>query len=248
MRRSDLAQLCASLKLYGFADALAEQFKSKTAKAMPFETRLLELLEAQLAFVTDRRINNLRKRANLRWPHASVSSIDYTLHPKLLPSVLESLAACHWIEHHQHVILQGATGTGKTFIACALAQQAILQEIPVLYVRYPDLVLQLLAAQGQGELDKLRRKLNKAMLLVIDDWGVAGLGDAARHLLFELVETRDQNASLLITSQFPVSAWHEAFQDKTIADATLDRIVHSAHQLHLEGESIRKQQGLGGER
>ena len=145
------------------------------------------------------------------------------------------------------MVVTGATGTGKTYIACALAQQAIMDTIPVLYFRFNELILNLVAADKNEKLTAFRRRLNKTSLLIIDDRGISPLNPIERHLLFELIESRDKKGSMIITSQYPIKSWYDAFQDPTIADATLDRIVHQTHEIVLKGESIRKAIGMNGD-
>ena len=153
---------------------------------------------------------------------------------------MEQLASCDWIRSYKHLLLTGKTGTGKTSLACIIAQEAIKQLIPVLFFRLSNLLLELVAAQQDEKLKPFIRKLNRAPLLIIDDWGNALMNKTQRHLFFELIESRDLNASLLITSQYPVSVLHESFQDSSLADSVLDRIIHNAHCIEFNGGSLRK--------
>jgi DNA replication protein DnaC len=176
-----------------------------------------------------------------------VSTIDYQLHPGLEPAKMEALAELHWLQNNQHVVFTGPTGNGKTYLACALANQAIMAGLSVRFFRYNELLLQLAAAEKEEKFTLFCKRLCRIKVLIIDDWGVAKLSATQRHLLFELIEMRDRNSSLIITSQYPIASWHEAFGDPTIADSVLDRIVHNAHQIDRnQGGSIRKKLGVKG--
>lgn len=237
-----------ALKLSGISAALNTQLGSSNYDEMGFLERLDNLLEHQLIEVSNKRISTLKKQSNLRWPTAKLSDIDYTLQKSLKKTVISNLAELKWIETNRHIVITGATGTGKTHLACAFANKAILGKVPVGFYRYNELLLQLLAANKNDEIHKLRKKLNRCQLLIIDDWGVSPLNSDQRHLLFELVESRDKKASMIITSQYPVEEWYDAFQDPTIADSVLDRIVHSSHKIEMKGKSIREAYGVKGDK
>jgi DNA replication protein DnaC len=138
------------------------------------------------------------------------------------------------------VIITGPTGVGKTWLACALGQQAVRRGIPVLYWRLVRLLEDIEVARADGSLPKLRSQLNKSQVLILDDWGVAPLTSRNRQDLLEIVDDQSGNASIVITSQLPVAKWHDYIGEPTIADAILDRLVHSAHRLELHGDSMRK--------
>lgn len=232
------------LKLKGVSEALIAQLASTDYDDMDFLSRIDDLFVHESLYCKNRKLANLQKLAKLRWPNASVSGIDYALHPSLKHAKIKELAQLNWVTNAHHIVITGATGTGKTYIACALAKQAITEAIPVLYFRFSELILNLIIASKQDKMKLLRRKLLKTPLIIIDDWGISPLSSVERHLLFELIEGRDKNGSMIITSQYPIKAWYDAFQDPTIADATLDRIVHQTHEITLKGESIRKAMGM----
>ncbi len=243
---SEIDNKLSALKLSGVRMALDTQLNSSDFDEMGFLERLDDLLERQLIEVTNKRILTLKKQSNLRWPAAKLSDIDYVLQKSLKKAVITNLAELKWIEAKRHLVITGPTGTGKTHLACAFANKAILSKIPVGFYRYNDLLLQLLAANKNNEIHKLRKKLNRFQLLVVDDWGISPLSSEQRHLLFELVESRDKTASMIITSQYPVQDWYDAFQDPTIADSVLDRIIHSSHSIEMKGKSIREAYGVKG--
>ncbi|WP_348731331.1 IS21-like element helper ATPase IstB [Rheinheimera texasensis] len=245
--RENIETRCKKLKLNGFLVALQNQLSSKAYDTQSFLVRLDHLLLAEETSSINRSINRLQKQARLRWPNAAVAMIDYGYHPGLSPAKIADLAELHWLYNNQHVVICGPTGSGKTYLACCLANQVIMAGYAVLFFRYNELLLQLIAADKGERFTQYCKKLNRAPVVVIDDWGVAPLSASQRHLLFEFIESRDQNASLIITSQYPMSDWHEAFGDPTIADSVLDRIIHNAHHIdRKQGGSIRSKLGVNG--
>lgn len=240
MINSRLNFLCKELRLDTLADTVKQQIKSGAYEETRFEDRLLELLENQCATNLSKKVRRMQKQAHLRYPDVYIEDMEYDLYPSLNMRQFKQLAKCDWVRNKKHLIVIGSTGLGKTNIACILAQLAIAQELPVLFYRLTNLLLELIAAQKEGELIKFIKKLNRAQLLIIDDWGNALMEKNERHLLFELIESRDKVGSLLITSQYPVDVWHNAFQDATVADSVLNRIVHNGHKIELKGDSIRK--------
>lgn len=236
-----------TLKHTGMHEALVQQLKSTDCEHMSFLERLDDMLVQEINSCQNKRISYLTKQAKLRWPSASILDIIYENEPSLKPATINELAELAWIQNGLHLVITGLTGAGKTYIACAMAVEAIKQTVPVLYFRFNELILNLVAANKNEKLIAFQRRLIKAPLLIIDDWGISPLNPLERHLLFELIECRDKKGSMIITSQYPVKDWYDAFQDPTIADATLDRIVHQAHQIKLEGDSLRKLLGIKGD-
>jgi DNA replication protein DnaC len=240
MNNRQILKLLSTLKLYGATTIYEQQIASSTLDELTFDERFFELLNGQNDFVVEKRKCTLNKQAKLRYPTMFLENLDYGLYPDLKQKQVQQLITCDWIREHRHLLITGKTGTGKTSLACIFAQEAIKQLIPVLFFRLTNLLLELVVAQKEEKLKNYIRKLNRAPLIIIDDWGNALMNKPERHLLFELIESRDLNASLLITSQYPVSVWHESFQDSTIADSVLDRIVHNAHQIEFKKGSIRR--------
>jgi DNA replication protein DnaC len=227
---------CRMLKLLGFLPVIEQ---SNLDEKTHYEF-LTELLMAQSELNTQRKIKRLTAQAKLRYPDVFLSDIEYTLYPSLKVSQVNQLAECEWVTNNKNIIIVGATGTGKTSIACRLAQEAIAKQKSVMFYRLSHLLLELVAAEKEACLMKLIKKLSRLDVLIIDDWGNALMDKNERHLLFELIEHREQSGSLLITSQYPISAWHETFGNEAIADSVLDRIVHKSHKITLKGDSIRK--------
>jgi len=227
------------MKLKGMVLGLEDQVNQTQTQALSFEERFGLIVDREWIFREDRRLKRLLKAAKLR-ESACMEDIDYHHKRGLNASVLKTLATGSWILHHQNVILIGPTGSGKTYLACALANQACRQGFTALYTRTPKLLHDFQMAKADGSYTKLLARLAKAQLLIIDDWGLSPLSASERRDLLEILDDRYNRASTLINSQFPISAWHETIGDPTIADAILDRLIHQAHKITLKGDSMRK--------
>src|SRR5205085_4430124 len=171
---------------------------------------------------------------------ACIENIDWRASRGLDRTLITALAGCDWLRNAHNVLITGATGVGKTWLACALAQQAARSGFTALYVRAPRLLEELRVAHGDGSFGRRLAQLARIDLLAIDDFAIVPVTAAERNDLLELLDDRVGTRATLITSQLPVSAWHEWLNDPTLADAILDRIVHSAHRITLKGESMRK--------
>jgi len=227
------------LRLTGMAKALATQAQQADIGQLAFEERLGLLIDSELAERESRQNGARLKRAKLKQA-ATPEDVDFR-HPRGLDRVLFArLMTGQWVGAHQNVLIFGPTGVGKTFLACALANQACRQGRSALYLRLPRLLPALAIGRGDGSYGKTLAQLAKTDVLVIDDWGLAPLTDESRRDLLEIFDDRHGARSTLITSQLPVPHWHAAIGDPTLADAILDRLVHQAHTLNLDGESLRK--------
>lgn len=228
-----------AMKLNGMVEALEEQRKTADMATWSFEDRLALLVERQWLWKENRAMSTRLKYAKLRQP-ACLEDIDYRHHRGLQRSVIDHLAGSDWIQYAQNCIITGPTGVGKSYLACALAQKACRDGHRALYFYAPKLFRELLASQAAGTLPTLLKKLAKAHLLVIDDWGLEKASAAQYRDFLEILDDRQGVSSTLITSQFPPVRWHELIGDATVADAILDRLIHGSHRIDLKGESMRK--------
>jgi DNA replication protein DnaC len=228
------------LKLYGMAEALTEQSQSTMYTGLSFEERMGILVDREMILRDNRRLTNLLRGARLRYSSACPEEIDFRTPRGLSKDVILSLMQNGWLKGKQNVIITGPTGSGKTFIACALANSACRSGHSAHYIRLPRLLQELHIARGDGSYGKLLTRLAKYALLVIDDWGLAKLGDKERRDILEVLEDRHGITSTIIASQIPTEKWHDTIGDPTIADAVMDRLVHNAHMINMKGESMRK--------
>jgi DNA replication protein DnaC len=226
------------LKLTGMTAALEEQLAMPEVNGLSFEDRLALLLEGELSARHDRRLTRHLQLAKLRLP-ACVEDLDFRSPRGLDKSLILRLASADWIRNHQVVLITGATGTGKSYLACALGHSACRHGLSTRYFRISRLLGDLAIARGDGSYTRVLDRLARTALLVVDDFGLAPLKEAERRDLLEVLEDRYDRAATLVTSQLPFEHWHEAVADPTLADAILDRLVHQAHRISLKGPSLR---------
>ncbi|PJC02729.1 MAG: AAA family ATPase [Gallionellales bacterium CG_4_9_14_0_8_um_filter_59_50] len=232
-------QQLSQLRLFGMATALEEQSHLPDLERMTFEERLGLLVEREISARASKQMAGRLRRAKLK--HAATpEDVDYRAVRGLDRTLFNRLLTGDWVTQHQNVLITGPTGVGKTWLACALANHACRQGHSSLYLRAPRMIEELTIAHGDGRYVKFMAQLAKVDVLLLDDWGLAALTDSARRDLLEIVDDRHEARSTIVTSQLPLAHWHDAIGDSTLADAILDRLVHNAHQIALDGESMRK--------
>ena len=228
-----------ALGLHGCVTGFKALEADPAAASLSHAEWLALILEHEVTYRRQKRFEARAGRAKLRQA-AAVEDVDYRSVRGLDRTLFLKLASCQWIRDHRHVILCGPTGIGKSWLACALGHKACREDFSVLYHRVPRLFAALDLARGDGRYTKLLASLARVDLLILDDWGPQVMTADHRRDLMEIVEDRYGRGSLLITSQVPVDRWHEIIGDPTLADAILDRIVHAAYRIDLDGESLRK--------
>jgi len=233
-----------TLRLGAIADAYLAQQRDAATASLSFDERLGMLVDAEQLAREHRALGRRLKEAKLRLSQACLEDLDYSGR-KLDRALMRQLATCRWVLEHQHIVITGPTGVGKTFLACAVGQQACRQGHRVIYRRVPRLMPELALAHGDGTYPTLLARFARVDVLVLDDWGLVTLTDAQRHDVLEILDDRDGTRSTVITSQWPLDRWHDQLGDPTVADAILDRVVHRAHRLVLGGPSRRKPTGEG---
>ena len=226
------------LRLTGMADAFQEQLM-KPLSDLDFESRLGILIEREWYLRENRRLKRRLQQAKLQ-QSACVEDIDFQ-HPRGLnkSNVLE-LARGQWIRQHLNLLITGPTGCGKTYLACAMAHKACLTGFTSRYYRLPRLWHELKVAKADGTYGQWLSQLAKVDILILDDWGLVSPDHDQRRDLLEILDDRYQQRSTIITSQLPITHWHEHLNDATLADAILDRLIHNSVRLELKGESLRK--------
>ncbi|MBT9142747.1 MAG: Insertion sequence IS5376 putative ATP-binding protein [Syntrophomonadaceae bacterium] len=227
------------MKLFGMAQALEELMAQPQTAGLSFEERLAILVDRETDLRENKQLTRLLNNAKLK-QQACVEDIDFRQPRGLDRSTFFSLADCRWVKEHHNLIVTGPTGVGKTYIACALANKACRLGYSVRYWHTSRLLQAIATARADGSYNTLVKKLQKTDVLLLDDWGISPLQvDEARDLL-DIIEDRNQTRSTMITSQLPISQWHNILTDPTLADAILDRLVHNAYKIELKGDSMRK--------
>lgn len=229
-----------ALKLDGMADAFAELQAQDASNDLGHAEWLALLLDREAADRMTKRFKTRLRVAKLRHAGAVIEDVDYRAPRKLDKALFQQLATCRWIGEHKCLLVTGPCGIGKTWLGSALGQKACRDGYTVVYKRVPRLFAELDLAHGDGSFPRLFRQLVRCDLLILDDWGPDRLNAGQRRDLMEITEDRYGSGSTLITSQLSVDAWHDVIDEPTFADAILDRLVHNAYRLQLDGPSMRK--------
>jgi DNA replication protein DnaC len=228
------------MRLGAMAAAWQEQQRDTHVGDLSFDERFGLLVESEHLARDNRRLQRRLKEAELRIAEACLEDVATSSARGIEKATVHQLATCAWVDQHRNVLITGMTGVGKSYLACALAQSACRRGLRAIYRRVPRLFDELALAKADGTYTKVLAKLKRADVLVLDDLGLGHLTAPQRHDLLEVIEDRYGRSSTVITSQLPIKKWHDWIADPTVADAILDRLVHNAYKLDLQGNSRRK--------
>ncbi len=228
-----------SMKLFGLAEGIRRQTEDPEISRLSFEERLALLVDHQWDWRQNKALVRRLKTARFKLD-ASVEDIDYR-HPRRLDrQLIRSLSGSDWVRLHHNLLITGPCGVGKSYIACALAHKAVRDGFTASYIRAPRLFRDLAVARADGSFGKMLDRFARIDVLIVDDWAMAPLADNERRDFLEICDDRYSIRSTVLTSQVPISHWHDQIGDPTVADSILDRLVHNAHRIELAGASIRK--------
>lgn len=230
-----------AMRLEGMAQSWMGQQKETDIAKLGFDERLALLVDAEWMNRENKRVKRALKEAKLKLGEASLENVDYAARRELDKATVRQLASCKWVHEHQAILITGATGTGKTYLGCALAQQACRKGFRAVYRRASRLFDELRIARADGTYPRVLARFARVDVLLIDDFGISPVTDEERRHLLELLEDRYNTRSTIVTSQLAPGDWHDYLADATLADAICDRIVHHAHRLVLKGPSRRKE-------
>lgn len=237
--------LMRTLKFNGGLQAYEDLLNNSALQDLPFNDQLAYIFDGQRRYLENRKLVNLSRAAHPKIGTACMEDIDFSPERGLDKSKTLNRMSCEWITRARNLIITAPTGCGKTYLSCAFGQQAARKGFSWIYKRFPDFLDELQLAHKNGSYPRLRAKLAKMQLLVIDDWAIAPLIDQNRRELLDVVDDRIGTGAMLITSQLPIDGWYDYVSDgsmggKTLADAIVDRITHNAYRIQLKGESQRK--------
>jgi DNA replication protein DnaC len=229
-----------TMRMSTMAESWLEQQRDPEMDGLNFDERLGMLVDAEYIARENRKLHRRLREAKLRIPQACMEDIHYAARRGLDKPQMRQLGTCKWLSESLNVVVTGATGVGKTFIACAFGQQACRRGYRTMYRRVTRLLDELVLARADGTYPQLLSRFARMDLLILDDWGMGTLTETQRHDLLEVLEDRDGDRSTLVASQLPPEKWHEQIGDPTVADAILDRLIHRAYKIGLKGPSRRK--------
>lgn len=227
------------MKLRSMEQEYRRQIEISANAALSFDERLAMIVDAEWLAKANKRLQRFLREANLREPSANLENINFDPKRNLDKATIARLADCSWINEGKNLIITGATGTGKTYLVSAFGNAACRKSLKVRSYKVNRLLNDLAIGRGDGSYNRLLNDLKKPDLLILDDFGMASLDPGACRDLLEVIDDRHGKKSIAISAQLPVAKWHGVFEDATIADAVLDRLVNNAYRIELKGPSLR---------
>ncbi|GMA63710.1 IS21-like element helper ATPase IstB [Alicyclobacillus fastidiosus] len=227
------------LRLTAMAEAYLRQMQDPTLQGLSFEERFGLLVDHEVTSRYNQRLGKLIREAKFK-VQATPEEVDHRPARGLDSALIRHLTSGQWIAAHHNLVVTGPTGGGKTYLSCALETAACRLGFSVRYYRVSRLFQDITLSKADGSYSRLAAKLAKTDLLILDDWGLASISTSDGRELLDILDDRTSLKSTCIASQLPVEMWHSQFADPTVADAILDRLVHSSYKVNLQGESMRK--------
>jgi DNA replication protein DnaC len=239
MLSNQTAEKLTRLKLSAMADSYKRLSENPGTSELSFDDLFGMIVDAEWTTRQNKRLKRLLNFSGMM-QSACLEDIDYRLDRKLDRQMITTLSECGWIQNRHNLIVTGSTGTGKTYLACVFGNMACRLGYSFKYLRLPRLLTDLNIAKTDGSYERLLNQLKKCNLLILDDWGLAEISAADSRDILEVVEDRMSTGSTILAAQIPIANWFELFADPTLADACLDRLVHNAYRIEIEGDSMRK--------
>ena len=245
MSRNNTVQKLYDMKLGAMAKVFQEQLQNRAVSELGFEDRFAILVDEEWTARRNNLKERLKRKANFAFSYATVEGIEYREDRNLDKATIARLSTCGYVNERHNIILLGATGSGKTYLACAFGNRAADNFLSVRYVRLPELLAELAMARAEGKYNKVLARYKQVKLLILDEWMLYKLKEVEARDVLEIAESRYQRASTVFCSQFEVAGWHQKIGESTLADAVCDRIVHDSYTIVISGrDSMRKVKGL----
>lgn len=245
MLQNNTIEKLQEMKLGTMAKSFRNQLDDSATAELSFEDRFSMLVDAEWTARKNNRLKRLMRKADFEFPGASLEDIEYREDRRLDKALITRLASCTYVDERHNIILLGATGSGKTFLANAFGVKAVQNFYTVRYIRLPELLAELALARAEGTYRKTLKQYTQVKLLILDEWLLYPLKDTESRDLLEITEHRYKKASTIFCSQFEVGGWHQKIGESTLADAIVDRIVHDSYTIVITGDdSMRKVNGL----
>ena len=227
------------MKVCTMAQEYIRQIKNPEVQSLSFDDRFSLLVDSEWISRQNKRLANLVKKAGMKY-NCAIEEFVFTPERSVNKQTIMQLSSCTWIHDKLNVLITGATGSGKTYLGCALGNAACRNGFKVLFKRVPRLLTDIAIAKGDGSYNRLMRELKNIKLLILDDWGLNVFDHTEGRDLLEVIEDRTQTNSTVILSQLSIEDWHSLFSDPIVGDAVLDRLIHGSYQIRLESkESMR---------